>query len=126
MKAEKLLAAALQGDVALLQEMKKIKRGGGGPPELPDTVAGANGEEEIIEKFRSVYYTLYNSAGSEADMKFLAGKVKELITPEAADEVIKVSGSVVKEAVCSLKPGKSDVSSCFTSDALLHAPDILF
>ena len=29
-KAEKLLAAALQGDTALLEEMKKIRKGGGG------------------------------------------------------------------------------------------------
>ena len=33
-KAENLLAAALQGDAVLLQEMKVIKKGGGGPPEL--------------------------------------------------------------------------------------------
>ena len=43
-KAENLLAAALQGVTALLQEMKLIRKGGGGPAELPDTVAGANGE----------------------------------------------------------------------------------
>ena len=47
-RAEGLLAAALQGDVALIQEMKVIKKGGGGPAELPDTVAGAYGQEEIV------------------------------------------------------------------------------
>ena len=25
-----------------------------------------------------------------------------------------------------MKPGKTDVSACFTTDALLHAPDIMF
>ena len=125
-KAEKLLAAALEGDIALLKEMKNSRRGRGGPPELPDTVAGGNGEEEIVEKFRLVYSTLYNSAGSEADMKVLSDKVQALITPEAVGEVARVTGNVVKEAVCSMTAGKSDVSNLFTSDALLHAPDVLF
>ena len=125
-KAEKLLTAALQGDLALLKVMKNIKKGRGGPPELPDTVAGGSGEEEIVEKFRLVYSTLYNSAGSEAELRVLSDKVQALITPEAVDEVARVTGSTVKEAVCYMMKGKSDVSNSFTSDALLHAPDILF
>ena len=125
-KAEKLLAAALQGDTALLKEMKKIRKGGGGPPDLPDTVAGANGEEEIVEKFRFVYSSLYNSANSDEEMQLLHDQVQKLITPESVHEVCKVTGSVVKEAVCSMKPRKTDVSACFTTDALLNAPDILF
>ena len=42
-RAENLLANALTGDIALLKEMKLIKRGGKGFQELPDTVGGANG-----------------------------------------------------------------------------------
>ena len=37
-----------------------------------------------------------------------------------------VTGSIVKTAVCSMKPRKSDVSNCYTSDAMLNGPDILF
>ena len=33
---------------------------------------------------------------------------------------------VVKQAAVTLKPHKMDVSQGFASDALLHAPDILF
>ena len=74
-KAEKLLAAALQGDAALLQEMKKIRRGSGGAAELPDTVGGANGELEIVDKFRLVYSTFYNSPGSEEEFRPLLEKM---------------------------------------------------
>ena len=126
MKAEKLLTAALQGDTALLHEMKQIRKGGWGPPDLPDTVAGANGEQEIVEKFRQVYSNLYCSASSDSEMEVLHEKVKEMITPESVQEVTRVTGAVVKEAVCHMEPRKSDVSSCFSSDALLNSPDILF
>ena len=125
-KAENLLAAALQGDTALLHEMKLIRKGGGGPAELPDTVAGANGEQEIVDKFRFVYSGLYNSASTEDEMKALHDKVDKLITADSVQHVARVTGSIVKEAVCSMRPRKSDVSSCYTTDALLNAPDILF
>ena len=121
-----MLAAALQGDTALLHEMKQIRKGGGGPAELPDTVAGANGKEEIVEKFRMIYSGLYNSASTEAEMEVLHAKVKGMITPESVHQVSRITGSVVKAAVCSMKARKSDVSGCYTSDALLNAPDILF
>ena len=119
-KAEKLLAAALQGDTDLLSEMKKIRKGGGGATELPDTVGGANGESEIVEKFKLVYSSLYNSASSEDEMKVLFDKVHKLITPESVQHVARVTGSIVKEAVCSMKPRKSYVSGTFTSDILFE------
>ena len=98
-KAEKLLTAALQGDAALLQEMKNIRKGRGGPGELPDTVAGGNGEQEIVEKFKLVYSGLYNSAGTEEEMRDLLEKVEGLITPEAVSEVSRITGTTVKAAV---------------------------
>ena len=67
-KAENLLTATLQWDKALLKEMKGIKKGKGGPPDLPDTVDGANGPEEIVEKFWTVYSALYNSASTENEI----------------------------------------------------------
>ena len=98
-KAENLLAAALQGDTALLQEMKAIRNGGADHTELPDTVAGANGELEIVEKFRLVYAGLYNSAGTQDEMKELHERLDKLITPESVQEVSRVTGSIVKTAV---------------------------
>ena len=48
-----------------------------------------------------------------------------LIGIAAKDEVSKVTGVVVKEAVAKLKPSKTDVSGSFVSDALKNAPDLL-
>ena len=45
---------------------------------------------------------------------------------DTGSEVTKITGKAVKEAACKLKPGKSDVTEGYTSDAILNAPDILF
>ena len=126
-KAKRLFQASIEGDIKLLKEMKALRSGGfAAEPDLPDTVAGANGQEEIVEKFKEVYSALYNSASSEAEMPELVTKVAELIRPESSDEVSKVTGYEVKKAVSQLKSKKGDVSGSFTSDALIHAPDELF
>ena len=77
-------------------------------------------------KFRLVYSGLYNSVSTEDEMKFWHEKIEKLITPHSVHQVDIVTGSIVKEAVCSMKSRKSDVSGCYTSDALLNAPDVLF
>ena len=126
-RAEQLFEASLQGDCNLLAEMKKIRCGGSGRlADLPDEVAGAQGEENIVEKFRTVYESLYNSAGTDPEMAELLNKVNRLISNSSVQEVIKISGSKVKEAASLLKAKKGDVSGGFTSDALLNAPDIMF
>ena len=56
------------GETNLLKEMKQIKSGGGVKNDLPEIVQGANGEEEIVDKFRDVYSALYNSSGTQAGM----------------------------------------------------------
>ena len=125
-KAKRLFEASLQGDLNLLKEMKAVKSGGGGQEELPDEVEGACGEEEIVEKFREVYSTLYNSSGSQDGMDQLREQLNNLIGPQSIGEVAKLTGQAVKEAAGLLKPKKTDISGGFTSDALLNAPDILF
>ena len=125
-KAGKLFAASVESDLNLLKEMKSVKGGKACQSEVPDTVAGANGEEEVVEKFREVYSTLYNSADSNAEMADLLTRVTALIQADSEAEVKKVNGNKVKEAVGLLKPSKGDISGGFTSDALINAPDILY
>ena len=112
----------------LLKEMKQIRNGGKTTcSDLPDNVAGANGEEEIVGKFREVYSSLYNSWGSEEEMVDVKRKVSALTQSEnSLDEVLKLTGQAVKKAAMKMKAAKTDVSGGFTSDALLNAPDSLF
>ena len=90
-------------------------------------MAGANGEEEIVGKFREVYSSLYNSCGSGDEMFEIKRQVHLLVDSEnSLEEIIRFTGEVVKKAVVKMKPSKADVSGSFTSDALLHAPDSFF
>ena len=74
-RARKLFEASMLGDMNLMREIKKIRNGGGvKKAELPDNVANADGEEQIVDKFRVVYAALYSSAGSEVDMLDLKGE----------------------------------------------------
>ena len=84
-RAKKLFEASIKSEMDLLKEMKAITRGKGGGEELPDNVAGADGQEEIVEKFKEVYQALYNSADSSRDMDEIKVKLAELITVDSVD-----------------------------------------
>ena len=127
-RAQKLLEASETSSTALLLEMKKIKGSKKDKSDLPDSVGGANGEINIVEKFCEVYEDLYNSAGSDEALDRIKRQLRDLIdnSEGGEDEVIKITGSVVKEAACKLDPGKGDITEGYTSDAILNAPDIVF
>ena len=92
------------------------------------TLVSCAGSEalEVVDKFRDVYSTLYNSAASNTEMADLLTRVTSLIQDDSVGEVKKVTGGKVKEDVGLLKPSKGDISGGFTSDALINAPDILY
>ena len=125
-EAEALLEAAMKGDVNLMREMKRVRTGKSAAEELPSEVEGAQGEEEIANKFKEVYEVLYNSAQSEEEMEALKLKIQGILEVGAKSEVDKLTGEVVKEAVTRMKPHKLDVSQGWSSDSLLHGPDLLF
>ena len=125
-RAQKLLEASESGSSDLLNEMKKVKGSKKFRHDLPDEVAGASGEPNIVEKFCEVYEELYNSSGSSEALQEIKEQLRRSIMEESTEEVFKVTGEVVKEAACKMKPGKGDVSESYTSDAILNAPDILF
>ena len=125
-QAEELLVASMEGDVQLLRAMKTIRKGGNSAAtELPDTVGGAEGEVNIAEMFKESYENLYNSASTEQEMIELKAQVQDLIGIACMDEVSKVTGDIVREAVAKLRPNKSDVSGSYVSNALKCAPDLL-
>ena len=56
----------------------------------------------------------------------IKAKLEQLINANSAKELEKVTGDVVKEACCRMKPSKADVTESYTSDVFLNAPEYLF
>ena len=59
-------------------------------------------------------------------MQTIKDHLQTITRAESIPEVNKITGAAVKEACSRMKPGKADVTGSFTSDVLLHGPDILF
>ena len=109
----------------MLQELKKT-RGGKFTPDLPENVAGANGEDEICHKFRQVYKDLYNSAETRDEMNGIKERLEQRIDQGSISEISKITAASVKAAAATLKKGKADVSGSYSSDAIRNAPDSLY
>ena len=74
-----------------------------------------------------IFKTLYNSLESREEMKELQNRIRRLVeTEDSKAEIMKGTTELVKQAACSLKPHKMNVSQGYTSDALLNGPDVLF
>ena len=74
-----LLDAAARGDQALMQEMRKVLGSKHQPQEVPDVLEGEAGPGPVLEKFRSLYAALYNSAGSPAKMLELGELMERMV-----------------------------------------------
>ena len=116
-----------QGSIDLMNEMKKIKGSKKVHEDLPDTVAGVAGEDLIVEEFRLMYQKLFNSCDTSEGVENIKDQLKDLIGRDlSVSDADLITGSVLKDAACRMKPGKGDVSGSYTSDAILNAPDSFF
>ena len=77
-EAQGLFNAALSGDVCLLKEMKRVTTGKGQMDELTEELDGVTGEQEIVNKFKEVYKSLYNDSESKESMNVIKSKIEEL------------------------------------------------
>ena len=120
-RSNKLLEAALSGNSDLLKEMKRVKSGDNATQ--PDNVDKKTGAD-IPEQFANVYETLYNSVDDDEGLEVLQQKLTA--SGIFASDTDLITPDVIKQAVNKLKPGKSDVSGEYTSDALINAPESMF
>ena len=93
--------------------------------EVPDSLEGAVGQQEVVEKFRELYEALYTSAGTEYKMEVLNRQIWEKIDCRSEAEIRRVTAEVVGAACRRMKGGKIDVSQGYTSDVFRQAPPIL-
>ena len=93
---------------------------------ISNTIEGDSGSQEISEKFKEVYKTLYNSTESANEVDAIKSKIKEAFCSNSANEANKDTMDCFKKACTRIWPGKSDVTGIDTIVLLLHGPDILF
>ena len=124
-RAQSLLVAAQSGDKALLREMRAVLGSKHQKQEVPDQLEGEQGHAAVLEKFRSLYSALYNSAGSEGRMLELQQLMSDQIDCRSEAEVRKITPEVVSNACTRMKGGKSDVTQGYTSDIFRHATPVL-
>ena len=94
---------------------------------VPENLDGKVTHDTILERFKECYEELYNSAESTEALNALKEQISENVCgEESLLEVCKITGEIVKQAACKMKPGKGDVSGGYSSDAILNAPDIFF
>ena len=126
-QAKGLFNAAMAGDIELFKEMHRAKTGTGQMDELAETVDGVSGEQGVADTFAKIFNNLYNSSESKQGMTELQDRIRGLVQSEdSMEEVNNLTAEMVKQAAVTMKPHKMDVSQGFSSDALLHAPDLLF
>ena len=119
----KKMSKSIRARKLLESSEKQIKGSKKDYADLPECVCGVTGETKIVEVFKNVYSELYNSSNTVYQMT----ELKQLLQSEISDSCLqharRITGAAVKEAACRMKPGKSDVSTSYTSDALINAPD---
>ena len=125
-RARELSVAAETGDMNLLKEMKKTLNHKNKGQLVPESLEGKVTNDTILEKFKECYEELYNSAGTEDGMTAIKEKLQGLIDENSGAEVERITGQLVKQACCRMKPGKADVTGAYSSDVFLNGPDLLF
>jgi hypothetical protein len=100
LRARNLLQASETSSCELLKEMKKLKGSNKDTSDLPSTVGGVSGEDNIVEKFKDVYSALYNSSESSVDLSKLKDQLRDEISVDSLHEVNKITGQSGKEAAC--------------------------
>ena len=124
-RAFSFLAAAESGDQALLKEMRKVLGRKHQEQEIPDSLEGAVGHGDVLEKFKSLYEALYNSAGTERKLDDLLERMNGMIDCRSEGEVKKVTADEVLKACRRMKPGKIDVTQGYSSDIFNHMTPLL-
>ena len=105
-----------------MKELKKLKRQKH-CQELPENVAGANGQTEVCQKLKDVYSDLTNSSDTSESMQVIKENIELKVCQENILKVSKITTESVKIAAHMMKKGKCDVSGSYTTDAIINAPD---
>ena len=105
MKSAKFREASLEGNAALLTEMKSALVSRRTQQPVFDSLDGNVSAEDIDARCRDVYQSLYNSANTDEKMETIKRNM-EMIRQVARQGLLKIIFDVGNDAFCRMKPGK--------------------
>ena len=82
--------------------------------------------EDLPNHFAKIYNTLYNSVNDRDSLSSLYQSINEKTCVAGIDDAMKVTSTIIREAVNHLKSNKNDSTFLFTSGCLKNAPAILY
>ena len=94
------------------------------PPTAAITIDGMR--EDIPNHFANIFEDLYNSVSDEKEVQDFQLALKKRINQSSMRDVLKVTPSLIAEAVLHLKSGKSDPVFEFSSDCIKNAPTLFY
>ena len=120
-KSNKLLDACLNGGSDVFKEVKKMRKC---DQSIASSMDGKT--ENVSEHFKSIYETLYNSVDDSAELNDIKFQLDGRINSAHIQDVLKVTPTLVTEAVSHIKDDKTDPLYSFSSDCIKNGTDLLF
>lgn len=121
LKKNTLLNACLQNNGDIFSELRRLRYT---KDANPNTIDGI--QDNVQNHFADIYSKLYNSFDDQEKVKCLYNQINQKITSCTLHEVLKVTPSVVEEAVGHLKRDKKDPISDIISDYIRNSPKVLY
>ena len=121
LKKNALLDACINNNVDIFQEIKKQRRVA---PTISNIIDGVTNNVE--SHFASIYKQVYNSVDDQSELFDLTKHLSDCINPSNINNVLRISPSLVREAITRPKNNKSDPLFEFNSDCLKNGPSVLF
>ena len=122
MKKNTLLQACIDNNnVDLFKEIRKMRNL---TPTIASTIDGKC--EDIPNHFAGIYKDLYNSVNDKDDLLNVHHMLDRIIDSNSVDEVLRITPTVIADAVQQLKDNKSDPIFEFSCDCHKNAPLIFY
>ena len=121
LKKNTLLNACVSGKGDIFTEIRKLRRSS---PTVVNAIDDVT--EDLPNHFAKIYNTLYNSVNDTDSLSTLYQSINERSCVAGIDDAVKVTSTIIREAVNHLKSNKNDSTFLFTSGCLKNAPAILY
>ena len=119
---DKFVQGILHGGVDIFTEIKKFRgKTGNCSSRIDDQV----GSKNIADHFADIYSQLYSRHQHGTAFDELVSKISNDVKPASVQDLDKITSDLVREALDSMKNGKSDAIFDFQSDCLTQGRDIL-